>query len=63
MAERHPIKCLKCKNGAAMFRIRRGFVFKVLLAWLPVKRYRCTRCAKKTYILGTPRPFRLQVVH
>lgn len=32
MAERHTVKYLKCKNGAAMLRIQRGFVFKVLLA-------------------------------
>jgi len=40
----------KCSCGAGsenIVRIRRNFIFRYLLAWLPVKRYQCQRCLKK----------------
>jgi len=33
-------------------RVPRGFVVKMLLFWLPVKRYKCYRCRRKRLVLG-----------
>ncbi len=44
--------CPKCKKGHLDERVPRGTLVKTLLFWLPVRRYRCYNCYKKTYILG-----------
>jgi hypothetical protein len=63
MAEKNTIRCLECRNGTSMHRTKRALAVKILLFWLPIKRYKCTKCSKKTYILGTPKPYRLQIVN
>lgn len=45
-------KCSKCGKGELDTRVKRGFLVKLLLFWLPFKRYRCNVCWKSTYILG-----------
>lgn len=45
-------KCPKCKNGTLDHRTPRGFLVKTFLFWLPIRRYRCSKCTKKSYILG-----------
>jgi hypothetical protein len=47
-------KCTKCANGVLDTRVPRGLFVKVLLFWLPLKRYRCNGCWKKTYFMGNP---------
>jgi hypothetical protein len=44
-------KCRKCGVGRLDTRTKRGFLVKVLLFWLPIKRYRCDTCFKKSYVL------------
>lgn len=44
-------KCQKCANGV-LDRTHRPLLMKLLLFWLPLKKYRCNYCGKKTYILG-----------
>lgn len=44
--------CPKCKKGSLTERVRRPILVKILLGWLPLKRYRCYQCYKKTYVLG-----------
>jgi hypothetical protein len=46
-------KCKKCFRGKLETRAKRALIVKVTLFWLPVKRYRCDNCHKKTYILGS----------
>jgi len=46
-------KCPKCKKGTLDSRKSRGFLVKTLLFWLPIKRYKCGMCGKKTYIYGS----------
>jgi len=41
--------CPKCKVELA-FRVRRGFLFKKLLSWTPVRRFYCYKCKKKHYV-------------
>lgn len=41
--------CRKCKNKLDQ-RVPRGYLFKTLLFWLPVKRYLCFKCNKKMYV-------------
>ena len=43
-------KCPKCKKGRLHARVPRGFLVKTLLFWLPIKRYRCESCDKKSYV-------------
>ena len=40
--------CPGC-NGR-LTRISRPLAFKIFLFWWPVKRYKCLRCGKKTYL-------------
>ncbi len=43
--------CPKCKVELA-HRVKRGFLFKRILSWLPVKRYYCYKCKRKHYVWG-----------
>jgi len=47
-------KCPKCKTGYLKYRTKRGFFVKLLLFWLPVKRYRCNICWKKSHVFESP---------
>jgi hypothetical protein len=47
-------KCTKCDTGILDTRVSRGFLIKMFLFWLPLKRYRCNVCWKKSYIMGDP---------
>ncbi len=40
--------CPSC-NGRLQ-RVSRHLPVKIILFWLPVKRYKCLRCGKKTYL-------------
>jgi len=44
-----------------MLRTKRGAVVKFFLFWLPIKRFKCTVCFKKTYVYGSPKAFKLHV--
>jgi len=43
-----------CGKGsrADLERIPRGLLIKSFLFWLPLKRYKCSRCRRKRLILG-----------
>jgi hypothetical protein len=44
--------CPKCKKGFLDYRTPRAFWVKTLLFWLPIRRYKCSYCDKKTYVYG-----------
>lgn len=46
----HPI-CWKCKSSLD-YRVPRGMMVKMLLFWVPLRRYYCYGCAKKRYVRG-----------
>jgi len=46
-------KCRKCKRGKLDTRAKRGVFVKTFLFWLPIKRYRCDTCYKKSYVFGS----------
>jgi hypothetical protein len=46
-------KCRKCGVGRLDTRAKRGILVKIFLFWLPIKRYRCGICFKKSYVLGS----------
>lgn len=46
-------KCPKCETGLLKARVKRPFMVKYLLFWLPLKRYQCNTCHKKTYKFGS----------
>jgi hypothetical protein len=41
--------CPKCKVAFG-YRVSRGFLFKNVLRWIPVKRYYCYKCKRKHYV-------------
>lgn len=43
-------KCPSCKTGYLDTRIRRAFVYKYILFFLKVKRYKCSACNCKRHI-------------
>lgn len=45
---RKALICPRCKNEVDT-RIHRGFIVKTLFFWLPLKRYICYGCRRKTY--------------
>lgn len=49
-------RCPKCKKGTLDYRTPRGFLVRSLLFWLPIKRYRCGNCNRKTYVYCSPKP-------
>lgn len=46
-------KCRRCGVGRLDSRAKRGVLVKAFLFWLPIKRYRCDNCYKKSYVLGS----------
>jgi len=46
-------QCKKCRRGVLETRVKRAFLVRMILFWLPIKRYRCNFCNKKTYLLGS----------
>lgn len=44
--------CPKCKKGFLDYRTPRAFWVKTFLFWLPIRRYKCSYCDKKTYVYG-----------
>jgi len=46
-------KCRRCGVGKLDTRAKRGILVKTFLFWLPIKRYRCDNCYKKSYVLGS----------
>jgi len=60
-------KCKKCNLGILENRVKRPILVKVVLFWLPIKRYKCYYCNKKSYILPqastAPSQNRLQAVY
>lgn len=45
-------KCPKCGEGSLHTRVRKHHLLKMLLFWLPIKRYKCDMCYEKSYIFG-----------
>lgn len=59
--------CPKCKKGYLDYRTPRAFWVKMFLFWLPIRRYKCSYCDKKTYVYGNvknsiPKVNKLEVV-
>lgn len=48
------LDCPKCKHGVLDDRVPRGFIVKYLLGFLPLRRYICYACFKKSYIWHKP---------
>jgi hypothetical protein len=46
-------QCKKCHRGVLEIRVKRAFLVRVILFWLPIKRYKCNFCNKKTYLFGS----------
>jgi hypothetical protein len=46
-------RCRKCNGGKLDSRVKRGVLVKTFLFWLPIKRYRCDFCKKKSYVFGS----------
>jgi hypothetical protein len=46
-------QCPKCKEAQLSERVKRSLWVKILLFWLPIKRYKCNKCGKKSYILDS----------
>jgi hypothetical protein len=46
--------CPKCKHGVLDERVPRGFLVKYLLGFLPLRRYICYACFKKSYMWHKP---------
>ena len=46
-------KCKKCHRGVLDSRVKRPLLIKVTVFWLPIKRYKCNCCDKKTYLFGS----------
>jgi transposase-like protein len=42
--------CPKCKKRMDI-RVTRAILVKMLLFWLPIRRYKCSNCSRKRYIL------------
>jgi len=51
IAKRKP--CKKCEKGVLDTRTPRPVLMKMTLFWLPIKRYRCSICDKKSYVFGS----------
>jgi len=49
----HRRPCKKCKHGVLDSRLKRPFLIKTLLFWLPLRLYKCNVCNRKTYVLGS----------
>jgi transposase-like protein len=43
--------CPKCKKGQLTERVKRNTLIRVFLFWLPIKRYKCWACNRKSHIL------------
>ena len=43
--------CPKCKVGHLDERVHRSLPVRLFLFWLPIRRYICYRCGKKSYVL------------
>jgi transposase-like protein len=46
-------KCRRCNKGKLDTRVKRGILVKAFLFWLPIKRYRCDACNRKSYAFGS----------
>jgi len=44
-------KCPYCKHGDLDSRVKRGALVKSLLFWLDLKRYSCSSCGRKVYMV------------
>lgn len=47
-ADKH---CPKCKIGKLDERVHCSLPVRLFLFWLPIRRYICYRCGKKSYVL------------
>jgi transposase-like protein len=48
IGKRDAVACPKC-NSKYCDRIKRGGLVKILLPWLKLKRYRCSKCQNRFY--------------
>ncbi|WP_344977809.1 hypothetical protein [Compostibacter hankyongensis] len=46
-------RCKRCRTGKLDERVPRGWLVKFLLGWLPIRRYRCSHCQRRSYILSS----------
>jgi len=46
-------QCPKCRKGLLDERVPRAKLVKRFLGFLPLKRYLCRKCMRKTYVMGT----------
>ncbi|MEO7211619.1 hypothetical protein [Mucilaginibacter sp.] len=46
-------KCPKCAVGILNRRAKRPFWMKTLFFWLPIKRYECGSCFRRSYVFGS----------
>lgn len=46
-------KCPKCDGGILNSRAKRPFMVKYVLFFLPIKRYKCSNCHKRSYVFGS----------
>jgi hypothetical protein len=48
-------QCPKCRKGLLDERVPRAALVKTFLGFLPLKRYLCRKCMRKTYVLNKER--------
>jgi hypothetical protein len=53
METRQKKACPHCSKGKLTNRARRPILVKATLFWLPIKRYSCNLCEKKSYVYGS----------
>lgn len=46
------ITCPRCKKADLYERVPRAMWVKTILFFLPLKRYKCNRCGKRSYVLS-----------
>lgn len=46
-------KCPNCNRGVLKNRAKRPAFIKATLFWLPIRRYECNYCYKKSYVFGS----------
>ena len=47
--------CPKCNKGVLDKRTPRGLLVRTAFFWLPIRRFKCSSCDRKTYVFGSHR--------
>jgi DNA-directed RNA polymerase subunit RPC12/RpoP len=53
LPEKEYQKCPYCKTGFLDSRVKRSFLYKNILFFVKVKRYKCSACNRKKYVSYT----------